>query len=259
MLLLQTIIIVALLGAAQAFRMGASRPAVRRGLGLRAKVNGVTVQGELAPLSSNLLIKVKQAPSTTAGGLYIPDSAKERPAEGTVVAAGAGLYSEDTGTRMPMSVAVGDQVIYDKHRGFDMKYNDLSHQVIRDEDVLLRFPGGATATEESVSCVRDDVLVKLPRNNKDKDSKEDSSSSSSSGLFMGAKDKDKEQLGRDGVVVKMGSGRWSTSSSSLVPMPAEVQVGDRVRLRDFAGHDVRLGGELYVLLPVTDLLAKWEA
>ncbi|RYG68269.1 co-chaperone GroES, partial [archaeon] len=112
---------------------------------LRAnKVDGVTIEGNLTPLHNNLLIKVKEAAKSTAGGLILPDNAKERPTEGTVVAAGPGKVHPETAVRLEMSVRVGDNVLYGKYDGTELKYNEAHHQLIKDDDVLLVYQGQLT-------------------------------------------------------------------------------------------------------------------
>lgn len=125
------------------------------------KLDGVVISGDLTPLSNNLLVKVKEAMAETKGGLFIPDNAKERPTEGQVIAAGPGRVHPDTGVQLDIAVNVGSSVIYGKYDGTELKYNDLPHQLIKDDDVLLKYTG-TEATFANVECVKDQVLVKLP-------------------------------------------------------------------------------------------------
>jgi chaperonin GroES len=73
----------------------------------------------------------------TAGGIYIPDTAKEKPQEGTVVAVGPGKLTDD-GKRVPMELAVGDTVVYSKYGGTEFKEGDTEYLVLREDDVLLK-------------------------------------------------------------------------------------------------------------------------
>jgi len=72
----------------------------------------------------------------SAGGIYIPDTAKERPQEGKVVAVGPGKLTDD-GKRIPLEVKVGDLVVYSKYGGTEYKEGDIEYLVLRDDDVLF--------------------------------------------------------------------------------------------------------------------------
>jgi chaperonin GroES len=73
----------------------------------------------------------------SAGGIYIPDTAKEKPQEGKVVAVGPGKLSDD-GKRIPMELAVGDTVVYSKYGGTEFREGDTEYLVLREDDVLLK-------------------------------------------------------------------------------------------------------------------------
>jgi chaperonin GroES len=75
--------------------------------------------------------------STTKGGIYIPDTAKERPQEGEVVAVGTGRVSDD-GSRIPMELAKGDRVIYSKFAGTEYKDGDEEYLIMRESDILAK-------------------------------------------------------------------------------------------------------------------------
>lgn len=89
----------------------------------------------IKPLEDRIVIKQVEAEQTTASGLVIPDSAKEKPLEGEVVAVGPGRVS-DAGTRIPMDVAVGDKVIYAKFGGTEIKVGLESYLVLNSRDIL---------------------------------------------------------------------------------------------------------------------------
>ena len=72
----------------------------------------------------------------SSGGIYIPDTAKERPQSGRVVAVGPGKLTDD-GKRLPMEVSVGDVVVYSKYGGTEYKEGDTEYLVLRDDDVLF--------------------------------------------------------------------------------------------------------------------------
>ena len=73
----------------------------------------------------------------TAGGIYIPDTAKEKPQEGKIVAIGPGRMTDD-GKRIPMDLAVGDTVVYSKYAGTEYKEGETEYLVLREDDVLFK-------------------------------------------------------------------------------------------------------------------------
>jgi chaperonin GroES len=87
------------------------------------------------PLRDRVLVKYSSEEEKTAGGLYIPDAAKEKPQKGTVVAVGPGRVTDD-GKRQPLEVKVGDKVLFDKYSGSKIKIEDEEHLIIREEDIL---------------------------------------------------------------------------------------------------------------------------
>ncbi|NLW13971.1 MAG: co-chaperone GroES [Trueperella sp.] len=89
----------------------------------------------IKPLDDRIVIQQVEAEETTASGLVLPDTAKEKPQEGTVVAVGPGRV-DDNGNRVPMDVAVGDVVIYSKYGGTDVKYGDDDFIILSQRDVL---------------------------------------------------------------------------------------------------------------------------
>ena len=93
-----------------------------------AKVN-------IKPLEDKLLVQIVEAETTTASGLVIPDTAKEKPQEATVVAVGPGRTDEN-GKRVPMDVAEGDGVIFSKYGGTEIKYAGEEYLILSQRDVL---------------------------------------------------------------------------------------------------------------------------
>ena len=75
----------------------------------------------IKPLEDRIVVQANDAESTTASGLVIPDTAKEKPQEGTVLAVGPGRYED--GNRVPLDVKVGDKVLYSKYGGTEVKYS----------------------------------------------------------------------------------------------------------------------------------------
>ena len=89
----------------------------------------------LKPLEDRIIVKSLEAEQTTASGLVIPDTAKEKPQEGQVVAVGPGRVAEN-GNRVPVDVAEGDVVLYSKYGGTEVKVNGEEYLVLSARDVL---------------------------------------------------------------------------------------------------------------------------
>ena len=94
----------------------------------------------IKPLEDKILVQANEAETTTASGIVIPDTAKEKPQEGTVLAVGPGLY-DDNGKRIPIDVVEGDVVIYSKYGGTEVKYNGEEYLVLSARDVLAVIEG----------------------------------------------------------------------------------------------------------------------
>ena len=89
----------------------------------------------IKPLEDRILIQPLEAETTTASGLYIPDTAKEKPQEGKVVAVGPGRV-DDSGKRIPLDVAEGDVVIFSKYGGTEVKYEGQEYLLLNARDIL---------------------------------------------------------------------------------------------------------------------------
>ena len=89
----------------------------------------------IKPLEDRIVVKALEAETTTASGLVIPDSAKEKPQEGEVLAVGPGRI-DDKGNRVPLDVAVGDKVIYSKYGGTEVKYGGEEYLILSARDIL---------------------------------------------------------------------------------------------------------------------------
>jgi chaperonin GroES len=96
---------------------------------------GHTVSVNIKPLEDRIVVKSVEAEQTTASGLVIPDTAKEKPQEGEVLAIGPGRI-DDNGQRVPLDVAVGDRVIYSKYGGTEVKYSGEELLILSARDVL---------------------------------------------------------------------------------------------------------------------------
>jgi chaperonin GroES len=89
----------------------------------------------IKPLEDRIVVKAIEAETTTASGLVIPDTAKEKPQEGEVLAVGEGRF-DDKGNRVPVDVKVGDKVIYSKYGGTEVKYAGEDYLVLSARDIL---------------------------------------------------------------------------------------------------------------------------
>ena len=91
---------------------------------------------KIRPLYDRIVVKRIEQEEQKVGGLFIPDSAKEKPQEGTVVAVGPGRWDEDGEKRIPLDVSEGDTVIYSKYGGTEIKYNGEEYLILSARDVL---------------------------------------------------------------------------------------------------------------------------
>ena len=89
----------------------------------------------IKPLEDRIVVQAVEAETTTASGLVIPDTAKEKPQEGEVKAIGPGRI-DDNGNRVPLDVKVGDKVIYSKYGGTEVKYGGEEYLILSARDVL---------------------------------------------------------------------------------------------------------------------------
>jgi len=94
---------------------------------------------KLKPLADRLVVKPIEREEITKGGIVLPDTVKEKPQEGKVLAVGPGRLSED-GKRIAMDVAVGDVVIYAKYGGTEIKIDDEDLVILRESDILAKKP-----------------------------------------------------------------------------------------------------------------------
>ena len=100
----------------------------------KVEVDIVSVNSK--PLEDRIVVKPLDAEQTTASGLVIPDTAKEKPQEGEVVAVGPGRFNEDGDERIPMDISVGDKVIYSKYGGTEVKFGGDEYLILSGRDVL---------------------------------------------------------------------------------------------------------------------------
>ena len=97
----------------------------------------VSTKVNFVPLADRIVILPLEREQTTKGGIYLPDTAREKPQKGEVIAVGPGRVSDD-GTRIAMELAVGDRVIYSRYAGAEYKDGDDEYLILRDSDVLAK-------------------------------------------------------------------------------------------------------------------------
>ncbi len=90
---------------------------------------------KVRPLNDRILVVRQEEEKKTAGGIIIPDTAKEKPMEGKVVATGPGKCDEK-GNRVPMDVKTGDRVLFSKYAGTEIKIDNVEHLFMREDDIL---------------------------------------------------------------------------------------------------------------------------
>jgi chaperonin GroES len=90
---------------------------------------------KLKPLADRLVVEPTEQEEVTASGIYVPETAKEKPQEGKVIAVGPGR-KDDEGKRIPMDVAKGDKVLYAKYGGTEVKLEDKKYLILKETDIL---------------------------------------------------------------------------------------------------------------------------
>jgi chaperonin GroES len=90
---------------------------------------------KIRPLHDRVLVERIEEKEVRKGGIIIPDTAKEKPQEGKVVAAGTGKVTED-GKRIPLDVKVGERILFGKYSGSEVKLDDKEYLIMREEDIL---------------------------------------------------------------------------------------------------------------------------
>ena len=244
--------------------------------GLFANVlEGKEIEKDFTPINNMLLVKKVEVVDQTEGGLFLTGKVsfpnlfmrslstkgccshcemfnpprlcsyqqKIVKSEGEVTAAGTGRINSETGFQSPMPLSVGDAVSFGKFSGEEVTYNGDIHTLIRDDDVLVRFPGGADKTMENAEVIWDNVLVKVQENEIEE----------TGGLLIAATTK-KATVSSVGEVMKVGPGRLAFNGEL---MEMDVMPGDMVKFRDFAAQEVEIDGEDYAVIRMVDLLAKF--
>jgi chaperonin GroES len=98
----------------------------------------------ITPLHDRVLVKRLEEKEVVKGGIIIPDSAKEKPQEGEVVAVGAGKLNEK-GDRIALDVKVGDRILFGKYSGNDIKIDDEEYMILKEDEILAKLGGQAKA------------------------------------------------------------------------------------------------------------------
>jgi chaperonin GroES len=88
------------------------------------------------PLGDRVLVQPIEQEEVKKGGIIIPDTAKEKPQEGEVIAVGKGRFNETTGERIPLEVKKGDKVLYGKYSGTEITVSDIEYLILRESDIL---------------------------------------------------------------------------------------------------------------------------
>jgi len=99
---------------------------------------------QVTPLHDRVLIKRIEEKETVKGGIIIPDTAKEKPQEGEVIAVGAGKTNEE-GKRIALDVKAGDRVLFGKYSGTEIKVEDEDYLILREDEILAKLSGAAKA------------------------------------------------------------------------------------------------------------------
>jgi chaperonin GroES len=99
------------------------------------ETNGTAVAAKLKPLGDRVVVKPSEREETTRSGIVLPDTAKEKPQRGQILAAGEGRRDED-GDRIPMDVKVGDEVLFAKYAGTEFKLEDEELLILSEKDIL---------------------------------------------------------------------------------------------------------------------------
>jgi chaperonin GroES len=115
-----------------------------------AKTTAKTIGGiaqmavNITPLHDRVLVRRLEEKESVKGGIIIPDTAKEKPQEGEVIAVGAGKMNEE-GKRIALDVKVGDRILFGKYSGNDIKIDDEEYMILKEDEILAKIGGAAKA------------------------------------------------------------------------------------------------------------------
>eukprot|EP00545_Synedropsis_sp_CCMP1620_P005936 CAMPEP_0119013014 /NCGR_PEP_ID=MMETSP1176-20130426/7750_1 /TAXON_ID=265551 /ORGANISM="Synedropsis recta cf, Strain CCMP1620" /LENGTH=241 /DNA_ID=CAMNT_0006966063 /DNA_START=41 /DNA_END=766 /DNA_ORIENTATION=+ len=235
--------LVAILSAQSALAFTVSNDGARRTLSrCYGTLDGKAIDGEFAPVNNMVLIKLDAKRESTDGGLLLSNKVKVKKNEGMVVAAGTGKVNQETGFKVDMQVAAGDKVLYGAYIGSQVNYNGDPHVLLQDSDILVKYTGEKLSMETG-EMLLDNVMVKVQEKEEE----------STSGILL-AKSNSAKAKPTLGEVVKVGPGRFAMNGKL---MGMDVEEGDMVRFRDFAGNTVEIDDEEYSVVRMNDILAKF--
>jgi len=208
---------------------------------LRMRAASLKVDGNVEPLGKFVLVKSAQPEEMTKGGLLLPKS--EKPKEGEVVAVGPGEANAESGVLVPLSVEVGEKVLYSKYGASEtIECSGDDHVLVREDDLLLKYKGDEPSLEQ-ITMPRGKVLVKLLAKEEE----------TSFGLLL-SKEASK-QTTTAGKVMAVGPGTILANGDEL---PPPVQVGDMVRFRYGDEVDLDIGDDKFSVVSSSLLIAKWK-
>jgi len=90
----------------------------------------------IKPIGDRVVVEAAAAETVTASGIYIPETAQEKPQKGTIVAVGPGKYADLTGNLIPIGVSIGDKVLYGKYAGTEVTYDGKEYLIMRETDIF---------------------------------------------------------------------------------------------------------------------------
>lgn len=178
-----------------------------------------TIRGPLQPIEDTVMIKVQESKKVTSGGLFLPEMKNEKPTRGMVVAAAEGKRHWDTGVQIPITVSVGERVVYGNYDGTSVKYQGSEHLLMRDTQLLMAYESDELNLD-TARMVADRVLLKVKATPK-------GSIVTAKGVLI-AESATRSNRPTVGQVVKVGSGRMVPSG---VMMPMYCEVGDMVKYK----------------------------
>jgi len=209
---------------------------------LQAKIDGRNIEdGSVQPTNNFLLIKVVPPKEETEGGILLTGKNAIQKTQGSVMELGPGKTHPDTGAIVPMPVAIGDNVVYGEFDGTEIEIDGTKHTLIRDDDILVKYTG-ETLSLDTCDAVRDTVLVYV----------ETKETATEGGILLAATSTSNRPS--TGKVVKCGPGRYATNGEL---MGMDLEVGDYIKFRDYAGKEVEIDDEEYTVVHALDILAKF--
>uniref|UniRef100_A0A7S1XUK7 20 kDa chaperonin, chloroplastic n=1 Tax=Phaeomonas parva TaxID=124430 RepID=A0A7S1XUK7_9STRA len=200
-------------------------------------------QGTLVPDQNFVLVRLREAEEESEGGLFLPGTAREKPRDGEVVAAGPGKRDPETGTLLETEVKPGDKIVYGEYDGTRIVVDGVDYQVLEDKNILLIYEGDKP-TITNARLLEDRIAVKL----------NGAIDETTRGVLI-ADSAQKDYVAQDGEVMAMGPG-LRTSMGDRIPM--DIKVGEFARFRDFVGADIDMDGENFRVVRMSEIVAKWQ-